>query len=59
MSQAARRNLISAMIALVNEVFDSDDESTDSENELHQDEEELNEQSILTVLSVFACKLRN
>ncbi|KAK2723716.1 hypothetical protein QYM36_002156 [Artemia franciscana] len=54
MSQTAPRNLISALI-LVNEIFDSDDESTDSddestdsENELYQDEEELNEPSILT-----------
>ncbi|KAK2727594.1 putative nuclease HARBI1 isoform X1 [Artemia franciscana] len=54
MSQTALRNLISALI-LVNEIFDSDDESTDSddestdsENELYQDEEELNEPSILT-----------
>ncbi|XP_065581047.1 putative nuclease HARBI1 [Artemia franciscana] len=48
MSQTAPRNLISALIILVNEVFASDDESTYSENELYQDEEELNEPIILT-----------
>ena len=49
MSQIAQKNLISATITLVNEVFDSGDESTDSENELHPSEEELNEPSILRV----------
>jgi len=52
------------MIASANGVFDSDDESADSDNELQQGEEELNEQSILTVfqcfhLSIFASILRN
>ena len=59
MSQTAPRNLISAVI-FVDEIFDLEEK----ENELYQDEEELNEPSILTVfqcydLSVFVCILHN
>ncbi|KAK2727243.1 hypothetical protein QYM36_007921 [Artemia franciscana] len=58
MSQTAPRNLISALIILVNEVFASDDESTYSENELYQDEEELNEPIILTVFQCYHLSTR-